>query len=262
MSATPMARDAVAETRRTVALFVPCLVDTFRPRVAEAAVRVLRHLGCRVRYPEAQTCCGQPAYNSGFLDDAAALASRMAGVFDGDDTVVTTSASCAGMVREHAAELAGGGPQTAVTRLAGRTVEIVAFLRDDLHVEPAAYRGLIREPVVFHYSCHLRGAETVASASAIVREMAGPFYRELENIDECCGFGGVFCVNEPGISVEMAEQKLSAIDRSGARLVVCNESGCGLNLEGVARRTGRRLRFAHVIELLAEGWGLMEPADE
>jgi L-lactate dehydrogenase complex protein LldE len=237
-------------------------VDTFRPRVAEAAVRVLRHLGCRVRYPAEQTCCGQPAYNSGFLDEAGSLAARMADIFDGEDAVVTMSASCAGMVREHAAEVVGREGKPAVERLARRTVEIVAFLRDELRVDPATYRGLIREPAVFHYSCHLRGAETVTSATAIVRDMAGPFYRELENIDECCGFGGVFCVNHPAISVEMAEQKLAAIDRSGARLVVCNEAGCGLHLEGVARRTGRRLRFAHVVELLAEGWRLMEPVRE
>lgn len=261
MSATRAAAP-VAEARRAVSLFVPCLVDTFQPRVAEAAVRVLRHLGCRVSYPAGQTCCGQPAYNSGFLSDAGALASRMAGVFDGDETVVTTSASCAGMVREHAAEVVAPEASAAVEGLAGRTMELVAFLRDALCIDAATYRGLIREPVTFHYSCHMRGAETVATASAVVRKMAGPWYRELENIDECCGFGGVFCVNHPAISVEMAEQKLRAIDRSGARLVVCNETGCGLHLEGVARRTGRRFRFAHVIELLAEGWGLMEAPRE
>lgn len=262
MSVMHVAPHTSAAGRGTVALFVPCLVDTFRPRVAEAAVRVLRHLGCRVRYPADQTCCGQPAYNSGFPAEAGLLASRMAGVFAGDDAIVTTSASCGGFIREHAREVVPADARELADRLGGRTVEIVAFLRDGLCVEPAAYRGLIREPAVFHYSCHLRGAESIASATAMVREMAGSFYRELENMEECCGFGGVFCVNHPTISVEMAEQKLAAIDRSGARLVVCNETGCGLNLEGVARRTGRRLRFVHVIELLAEGWGLMEPQRE
>lgn len=242
-----------------VALFVPCLVDTFTPRVAVAMVRVLRRLGCRVTYPAEQTCCGQPAFNSGFLTEAACLGRRMMRVFDGCQYVVTSSGSCAAMVREHLVELLDEGPsREQARRLASSTCEIGSFLRDVLRLAPERCRGLIREPVTYHYSCHLRGAETPETASAMVRAMAGPCYRELDDIDECCGFGGVFCVNHPDISCAMADQKLAAIRRTGARLVVCNEAGCGLHLEGVARRAGMRLRFAHLIELLAEGWGLLE----
>lgn len=249
---------AATTPTRTVQLFVPCLVDTFRPRVGEAMVRVLRHVGCRVAYPAGQTCCGQPALNSGFPEEAAALAGRMAGVFAGDDAVVTPSASCAGMVRDHAVELFERGPQRdACAALAGRVTEVIGFLRDALAVPAERFAGLVREPATFHYSCHMRGITALSSAVEFVRLMAGARYRELPQVDECCGFGGAFCATHPAISAEMAEQKLAAIEQTGVRLVVCNEAGCSLHLEGVARRRGIALRFAHAIELIAEGWGLM-----
>ena len=140
-----------------VALFVTCLTDTFYPRVGEAVVRVLRHFGCRVHFPADQTCCGQPAYNSGFHAEAATLVRRMTALFATSECVVTPSASCATMVKRHGPELFADDPaaQAAASRLAEKTWEFASFLRDVLHVDIAAHLGF-DEPVTFHYPCHAR----------------------------------------------------------------------------------------------------------
>jgi L-lactate dehydrogenase complex protein LldE len=241
-----------------VALFVTCLTDTFYPRVGEAVVRVLRHFGCRVHFPEGQTCCGQPAYNSGFHAEARHLVRRMTGVFGAEELVVTPSASCATMVRAHGPALFHEDPVLAeeAARLGERTCEFSTFLRDELDVDVAEYVRF-DEPVTFHYPCHARSIYSLAELHSWLAPGRNDV-RVPARADLCCGFGGVFAVEFPEISGTMLGAKLEQLSATGAELVVSNEAACTLQMSGGARRAGMRLRFKHLAEVLAESLGLME----
>ena len=243
-----------------VALFITCLTDTFHPRVGIAVVRVLRHLGCKVHFPPGQTCCGQPAYNNGFHKQAAAMGRRMVDVFDGDDYVVTPSASCATMVKHHTPELLADDPAYAdrARRLAERTWEFSTFLTDVLAVNLADFAPKETSPTTFHYSCHTRKIQPPQDASRLVHDLCRESYRPLEDLDQCCGFGGAFSTLFPNISHAMAGDKIGAIERSGADVVVCNEAGCTMTLAGAVQRRGINVTFKHLADLLAESLGLMD----
>ncbi len=241
-----------------VALFVTCLTDTFYPRVGVAVVRVLRHFGCHVEFPSGQTCCGQPAYNSGFHAEARAAARRLISCFERFEHVVTPSASCAAMVRDHYPELFASDAawQRRAASLAGRVREFTVFLREVLGVELAPLLR-IREDVTLHYPCHARGVVAHEALMGLLAAAGGPRFRPTPAADVCCGFGGVFGVEMPEISAAMMQDKLAALRDSGARTVVCNEGGCTLHLSGGAHRAGLPLRFVHLAELLAESLGLL-----
>jgi len=241
------------DARMDVGIFITCLTDTFFPRVGEATVRLLRHFGCRVHFPPAQTCCGQPAYNSGFHAHAAALLRRMPRALEGCEFVVTPSASCAAMVKEHGPRL-NGVDAGDIGRLAAKTWEICTFLRDRLQLDIAASLRA-REPVTFHYPCHARGIYEVADLQAWLGRLD---LRLPTRADLCCGFGGLFAVDFPELSGRMLDDKLDSLAASGARLVICNEAACTLQMAGGAHRRGLPLRFRHLAELLAESLGLME----
>ncbi|MBU0640906.1 MAG: (Fe-S)-binding protein [Planctomycetes bacterium] len=251
-----------------VALFVTCLTDTFFPRVGEAVVRVLRHFGCRVVFPDEQTCCGQPAFNSGFNDEAAALARRMIRVFGPYQCVVSPSASCTTMVKRHYPELFAADEQwrQRAEQLGRKTHEFATFLRDELHVDIAAHLKL-PEPTTYHYPCHARHVYEVDDLHGwLAGDSSGDEHgardvRDPEHPDLCCGFGGVFAVDLPEISAPMMLTKLNELAATKARLVICNEAGCALNLSGGAQRRGIPLRFKHMAECLAESLGLMEPQE-
>ncbi len=255
----PVATGHAGRTR-TVGLFVTCLTDTFFPQVGVALVRVLRHFGCRVEFPPGQTCCGQPALNSGFRAEAADLARRMIALFEPFPHVVTPSASCAATVR-HFPELLADDPRWAgrAQRLVARTSEFTCFLRHELNVSlaellrPLAHRP---DPITYHYPCHARG---VYDHERLRGDLAGGLDRRLTLpplADECCGFGGMFSVDFPGVSGAMLRDKLDALTASGATQVVCNEAGCTLHLSGGAHRRALPLRFVHVAELMAEALDL------
>lgn len=243
-----------------VALFVTCVTDSYYPRVGEAVVRVLRHFGCQVEFPAEQTCCGQPAFNSGFRDEAAAIARRMLAIFEPYETVVTPSASCAGMVKEHFPDLlaADAREQAAARRLAERTHEFTSFLVNRLDVDIARHLSF-DEPVTFHYPCHARGIYTLEDLVGWFAGAEAIDLRTPRHADLCCGFGGAFAVEHPEISGAMLGDKLEELAATGARLVICNEGGCALNMAGGAHRRGLPLRFKHLAECLAESLGLMEP---
>jgi L-lactate dehydrogenase complex protein LldE len=242
-----------------VALFITCLTDTFFPRVGEAVVRILRHFRCRVHFPAEQTCCGQPAYNSGFHTEAACLVRRMGRVFADYPHVVTPSASCATLVKHHGPELFGGDPpaQAAARQLAARTHEVLTFLRDVLQVDFAAHLKF-DEPVTFHYPCHAREMYSLADLQAWLSGPGGHELRVPRHADLCCGFGGLFAVEFPELSGAMLNDRLDEFAATGARLVICNESACALQMMGGARRRGLPLRFKHLAECLAESLGLLE----
>lgn len=243
-----------------VALFVTCLTDTFAPRVGVALVRVLRHLGCVVHFPDQQTCCGQPAYNNGFHDEAAAMGRRLIDVFEGYEHVVTPSGSCAAMVIHHLPELLASDPAYAgkSRSLAGRTWEFGRFLADVLKVDFASITVDSSRPMTYHYSCHLRGIMSAEQASRMVSSLGGIDYRPLEQLNQCCGFGGAFGAIYPDISNAMACDKLDTIRRTGAEIVISNEAGCTMTIEGTARRRGVNVKFKHLAEVLAEALGLMD----
>ncbi len=229
-----------------VALFVTCLTDTFYPQVGAAVVRVLRHFGCRVHFPKAQTCCGQPAYNSGFHSEAAALVERTAHVFDGYDRVVTPSASCATMLRQHGPALRPHDERVAA--LADKTWEFHTFLRDQLGADIARHVQ-IAEPVTFHYPCHAREVYSLDDLLGWLRGATD--LRTPARPDLCCGFGGVFAVDYPELSGAMLNDKLDQLAATGAELVISNEAACTMQLAGGAHRRGLPLRFRHLAEVLA-----------
>lgn len=245
-----------------VALFVTCLTDTFAPRVGIAVVRVLRHFGCDVVFPEGQSCCGQPAYNNGFHAEAAAQGRHMIDAFDFDgyDAVVTPSGSCAAMVIHHLPPLLADDPDYAERsrRLADRTFEFGVFLNDVLCVDWSSIRVNPAVPMTYHYSCHMRAIQPLEHAADMVSRLGGIDYRPLDGIEQCCGFGGAFGAIFPEISGEMTRAKVAAIAATGAHIAICNDAGCTFTIEGTARKQGHDIRFKHLAEVVAEALGLMD----
>ncbi len=234
-----------------VALFVTCLVDLFRPTVGFAAVKLLEDAGCRVHVP-AQSCCGQPAYNSGDNAGARAIAAQVIAAFDGFDYVVAPSGSCAGMIKEHYPALfEGDAAMGARARdLAGRTYELISFLADIRGVDTvaAAHDGA----VTYHDSCSsLREMGVKDQPRRLLGLVAGLELRELGGAEECCGFGGTFCVKYPDISLKMVDDKIADIEKTGAETVLAGDLGCLMNIAGRLRRTGSRIQARHVAEVLA-----------
>jgi L-lactate dehydrogenase complex protein LldE len=235
-----------------VALFVTCLVDVMRPSVGFAAVKLLEDAGCTVDVPEAQTCCGQPAYNSGDKANAASLARNMIAAFKGYDYVVVPSGSCGGMIAKHYPELFpdDSPDRAAATALAGRTHELVSFLVNVLKVERVAAQFPAR--ATYHDSCSgLRELGVKKEPRRLLASVDGVSLREMEDSEVCCGFGGTFCVKYPDISNKMLEKKLKNIVSSGADTLIAGDLGCLMNMAGKLKREGSAIKVRHVAEVLA-----------
>lgn len=246
-----------------IALFITCLTEQFYPRVGIATVKVLEHFGHEVSFPAAQTCCGQPMYNNGFHEEARELAVRMIDVFAGAQWVVTPSASCAAMVREHAPHLFAKHTPARVRseELAHRTLEFVEFLTR-FHSDDFARLSLrASAAATYHRSCHLRSLGMSDEAVSITRGITNLRVTPLPQADQCCGFGGTFATAYPEISGVMVREKVQAIRSTGADVVICNEAGCAMNMEGACRRAGVHAEFISTAELLAEALGLMDKVE-
>ncbi|MBX6367597.1 MAG: (Fe-S)-binding protein [Rhodospirillales bacterium] len=235
-----------------VALFVTCLVDLYRPSVGFAAVKLLERAGCTVEVP-VQTCCGQPAYNSGDRADAKIIARQVVEAFDGYDYVVAPSGSCAGMLREHYPALLADDPAMfqRAQHLAKRSYELVSFLVDvmGLKTVEARYDGV----VTYHDSCSgLRELGVKEQPRALLASVAGLELKELPGAEVCCGFGGTFCVKYPEISEKMAADKTADIVGTGADTLLAGDLGCLLNIAGKLTREGSSVRVRHVAEVLAD----------
>ena len=235
-----------------VALFVTCLVDLFRPSVGFASMKLLENAGCRVGVPEAQTCCGQPAYNSGDRADAKSLARDVIAAFEPYDYVVAPSGSCAGMIRKHypalLAEDAEWGARA--DAVAARTYELVSFLTDVLGVRSveASHPGT----VTYHDSCSgLRELGIRAQPRKLLATVAGLSLKRLPDADVCCGFGGTFCVKFPAISNAIVEAKTANIAATGAETLLAGDLGCLMNMAGKLQRQGLAVKVRHVAEVLA-----------
>ena len=237
---------------RTVALFVTCLVDLFRPSVGFAAVKLLEDAGCRVVVPAAQTCCGQPAYNSGDRGDAIRVARGVVDAFDGFEHVVAPSGSCAGMISHHYPALFADDPVFAeqARQLAGRTWELTAFLTEICGIERVAAR--YDGTATYHDSCSgLRELKVKAQPRRLLAGVEGLALREMTEPEVCCGFGGTFCVKYPEISDAMVRRKTGDIVATGADTLLAGDMGCLLNMAGKLSREGSSVRVRHVAEVLA-----------
>ncbi|MEO3427827.1 (Fe-S)-binding protein [Pelagibius sp. CAU 1746] len=248
-----MADASLAEGHPRVGLFVTCLVDLMRPSVGFAAVKLLERAGCRVEVPQAQTCCGQPAYNSGDRADTRAIAEQTIKAFEGFDYVVAPSGSCAAMIREHYPSLfeKDAQMQAAAEDLAGRTWELVSFLTD--------VRGLARVDsrfegkVTYHDSCSgLRELGVQAQPRKLLGTIAGVELTEMVEHDVCCGFGGTFCVKYPDISNKIVTSKTDNIIATGAGTLLAGDLGCLMNMAGKLQRRGADVEVRHVAEVLAD----------
>lgn len=246
--------------RPRVGLFVTCLVDLYRPTVGFAAVRLLEQAGCVVEVPAGQTCCGQPAYNSGDRATAADLARATIALFDGFDYVVIPSGSCGGMIRKHYPALLADdpvwGPRAAA--LAERAFELVSFLTDVMKVGAVTARCPAR--VTYHDSCSgLRELGVKEQPRRLLASVEGVELAELPGAEVCCGFGGTFCVKYPDVSARMAGDKADDIAATGADLVLAGDMGCLLNIAGTLSRRGSPVAVRHVAEVLADMTGDTPP---
>jgi len=232
-----------------VGLFATCLVDMFRPGVGFAAIRLLEDAGCEVAVPTAQTCCGQPAWNSGDRASAAAIARQVIAAFEGFDHVVVPSGSCAAtMVKDYPEMFTETDPWRArALALADRTHEITSFLVDVLGVEAPE----TATPVIATYHDSCSGLRALGVKQQPRRLLAGSELREMEEAEVCCGFGGTFCVKYPDISNVMVSDKTRNAADTGADLLLAGDLGCLMNMAGKARREGREFRARHVVEVLA-----------
>jgi L-lactate dehydrogenase complex protein LldE len=235
-----------------VGLFVTCLVDLFRPSVGFAALKLLEAAGCEVVVPAAQTCCGQPGYNSGDRAGAQVLARKVLHEFNTCEYVVVPSGSCAGMIRTHYRELLAEFPELRqqVERLAERTYELTEFLQNVVKVSetPGRWQGV----VTYHDSCSgLRELGVKAQPRALLARVHGLELKEMSTPEQCCGFGGTFAVKFGEISTRICDQKCADIAATGANAVILGDLGCMLNIEGRMRRRGETTRVLHIAEVLA-----------
>jgi L-lactate dehydrogenase complex protein LldE len=235
-----------------VSLFITCLVDEFFPDVGESMVKVLRRLGVNVDFDPQQTCCGQPAFNTGYRRYAFDLGKRFLGLFADADYIVAPSGSCVSMVKHYYNDLFKDDPTLArrAQELGARVREFSDFLVNVLGVENvgASYHGR----VTYHDACHLlRELRIVEEPRRLIRAVRGIEFVEMENSDQCCGFGGMFSVKLADVSGAMVQDKIEGLNRSRADVLVANDSSCLMQIAGALSRQGSSIRTMHLAQLLA-----------
>jgi L-lactate dehydrogenase complex protein LldE len=235
-----------------VGLFVTCLVDLMRPGIGFATLKLLEAAGCEVAVPAAQTCCGQPGYNSGDRASALALARKVLDEFEAFDYVVAPSGSCAGMIRTHYPDLFKGQPEAArAAKLCARTYELTDFLVSVMKFD--ATKKISIKTVTYHDSCSgLRELDVKLQPRALLAQIEGLTLKEMDECETCCGFGGTFAVKYGDISTHIADRKCENIAKCSVDAVVLGDLGCMLNIEGRLRRRGdMKTQVLHVAEVLA-----------
>lgn len=240
--------------KKTVTLFIQCLVDGIYPEVGEAMVKIFRSLGFELACPTQQTCCGQPAFNAGYQHEARVAAKRFIEIFETAEAIVCPSGSCVTMVRHHYPELFADDYswRPRAEQVAARTYELTQFLVDVLEVDDlgAHYDGKI----TYHDSCHLlRSLRIKDQPRRLLRNVTGADFVEMYDSDKCCGFGGSFAVKYADISAAMVEDKVNNIIDSGADTVVGCDMGCLMNIQGMLSRKGSDIKVRHVAQILAGG---------
>jgi L-lactate dehydrogenase complex protein LldE len=235
-----------------VALFVTCLVDLFRPSVGFAAVKLLEAAGCTVEVPTAQTCCGQPSYNSGDRKDTRAIAEQVIAAFEAYDYVVAPSGSCGGMLKVHYPTLFTGDAawEARAQAFSAKVYELTSFLVDvrGMNRVDASFDGA----VTYHDSCAgLRELGVREQPRKLLKSVSGLTVRDLPESDACCGFGGTFSVKYPDISNGIVEKKAANIAATGAGTLLAGDLGCLMNMAGKLKRQGQPVHARHVAEVLA-----------
>ena len=237
-----------------VQLFIPCFVDQIYPQTAFNMVKVLEKAGCKVSYNTNQTCCGQPAFNAGFCDESWAVAAKFLNDFDNTDYVVAPSASCVGFIRNYYPDLFEKNiDQNKIKSLGKRTYEFSEFLIDVLKMEDfgASFNG----KVTYHDSCAaLRECKIKEGPRRLLNNVRGLELIEMNDVETCCGFGGTFSVKFEGISIAMAEQKLTNISATGANYVVSTDCSCLMQLGGIIKNKNLPIETLHLADILASGW--------
>jgi L-lactate dehydrogenase complex protein LldE len=244
---TPENRPA---TKR-VLLLATCLCDAFFDDVAKASVEVLEYLGCEVLFPEDQTCCGQPALNSGDWESSRKVVRHTERVFSGEEPVIVPSGSCAAMLFHGAPlEFKGESDAAKINALAGRTWEIVDFIVHGLGV--TQWPGTLRERLAFHESCHSRGTRSGEAIRTLLGSIEGVELLSIAQSDQCCGFGGTFSVSFPNISAGMGDLKIANVLETKPDWLVSGDMSCMMHLRGLAEKEGRPLRVRHVVQILRD----------
>lgn len=237
---------------RRVSLFVTCMVDQLFPQVGMAMADVLERVGCEVDFPENQTCCGQPAFNSGYRAEARTVARHFLDTFEASESIVVPSGSCTAMITHHFAELFHKDRETLerVHALEKRVWEFSTFLTQVAGVEDVGAR--LDQVVTFHDGCHgLRELGVKDAPRRLLARVRGLELREMQPPEECCGFGGTFAVKFPELSGAMARTKIDAIERTGATAVVSGDPSCLMQIQGALSRAGSPIGTLHLAEVLA-----------
>ncbi|UOQ92909.1 (Fe-S)-binding protein [Halobacillus shinanisalinarum] len=233
-----------------VSLFITCLGDLFYVNAGKASVELLERLGCEVDFPETQTCCGQPAYNSGYHGNTKAAAKNMIKTFAHSDYVVSPSGSCAYMFHEYE-ELFEGEPEwrEKAKSLKKKTFELTQFLTEVLQVEDvgAEFNG----KATYHTSCHMTRLLGVKEAPLkLLSRVKGLELEELPNRQDCCGFGGTFSVKMAAISEQMVDEKINHIEETDADLLIGADGGCLMQIDGRLKRKNKPVKVMHIAEIL------------
>lgn len=245
-------QETVEKQNLSVGLFVTCLVDSMRPSVGFAAINLLELAGCQVSVPEMQTCCGQPAFNSGDASGTAKLAKQLIEAFEQFDYVVVPSGSCAGMIKAHFVEVLEDETDwfDRAEKLAEKTYELLSFLTDVCDYRPADVT--LKGSFTYHDSCSgLRELGVYEQPRALLAAVDGLAHAPLKNSTECCGFGGTFCVKYPDISNAIVEEKSESIVATQADFLLGGDWGCLMNMGGKLNRLGHKITVMHTAEVLA-----------
>lgn len=239
---------------KPVSLFVTCIVDMIYPNTGISVVDILEHLGVEVRFPLAQTCCGQPAFNAGFRDDAKTVAKQFLTAFADAEVIVCPSGSCASMVRHYYPELFADDPEwhARAVDAAEITWELTEYLVDGLGVTDLGGK-LPPTRVAFHHACHgYRLLGLAEQGQTLARAIDGVTVNDLAGADQCCGFGGLFSVKMPEISGAMLNDKIKAIDAAEAEIIITGDASCLTQMNGGLSRSGSSKRVMHIADLLAK----------
>ena len=240
------------ERPKKVYFFGTCVIDSIFPHAGISAIRLLEREGLTVVFPQGQSCCGQPAFNSGFPDEAREVARRQLKVFDRDYPIVVPSGSCAGMMKHHYPELFTGDRDEGVARrFSNRVFELGQFLASVLKIKLTDKGNPLK--ITWHSSCHaMREMGAIDDAKSLLRQLANVELAELEREHECCGFGGTFSVKHPLISGAMVRDKIDDILQTGARRVISGDCACLLNIRGAMEKCGPAIQAQHLAEFLWE----------
>jgi L-lactate dehydrogenase complex protein LldE len=237
-----------------VQLFIPCFIDQLYPETAFNTIRVLEKAGCTVQYNPRQTCCGQPAFNAGFWDDARAVCTKFMEDFNSRDVIVAPSASCVGFVKNYYTKLFENSTRLSEVKANGQNIfELSQFLVQ--HRNKTQFGAALEGKATYHDSCAgLRECKIKAEPRLLLSGVKGLELVEMEDVETCCGFGGTFAVKFEAISINMAEQKVEHALATGAQYIISTDHSCLMHLQGYIDNKGYSIRTMHIADVLASGW--------